>query len=784
MNKHAAELLEKHFDKAFAAPDGIKKLRELILTLAMQGRLVPQDQNDQPASELLLEIEAEKQRRVKEGKIKKPKPLPPLAEDEKPYALPQGWEWVRFGELVEVQNGRAYKQNELLSTGTPVLRVGNLFTSKHWYYSNLDLEEDKYIENGDLIYAWSASFGPFIWQGERVIYHYHIWKLKFFMPAAPEKAFLYNFLLDATDKIKASGSGIAMLHMTKERMEKLLVPLPPLREQHRIVEKVDELMTRCDELEKLRAAQLGRLRTVHIAAMKQLLNIVEPDQYRRAQVFLAEHFGEFYTVKENVEELRKAILQLAVMGKLVRQNSNDRPASELLKAIEAEKQRLVKEGKIKQPKSLSPVTEKEKPYALPRGWEWIRVWDIAELITSGSRDWAKYYSEAGAVFVTMGNLARGSYQLRMDAIRYVLPPVDGEGSRTKLQEGDLLISITGDVGNLGLIPENFGEAYINQHTCLLRFMPLCRNRYFAELMRSPFAKEQFDAPQRGIKNSFRLSDVGEMIVPLPPLQEQHRIVAKIDKLMAMCDSLERQIRDATQKQAELLNGLARAQLQAMYEENRTIAGRYKKAAEIIDLTSYRAAIGCYVIKKLANAQYFGRTAAAKVMYLAQAHIGLPLDLKPEREAAGPLDTWIYDFERQGQNQGWFEVNERSLPSGRKKTEYRCLSALSELVEKTEALISPDKRAEFDRLIYALADKKTEEIEIIATLFAVWNDFLIDGIQPKDEQIVADMRENWHARKARFTSEELHRWLKWLRKEKFVPLGRSPRTVQQSRLQLT
>ena len=172
-----------------------------------------------------------------------------------------------------------------------------------------------------------------------------------------------------------------------------------------------------------------------------------------------------------------------------------------------------------------------------------------------------------------------------------------------------------------------------------------------------------------------------------------------------------------------------------------------------------------------------------MMYLAQAHIGLNLDLKPEREAAGPLDTWIYDFERQGQGKRWFEVNEKILANGRKKTEYRCMSALSEPAAKAEVLMTPSQKTEFDRLIYALADKKTEEVEIIATLFAVWNDFLIDGLQPTDTQIISDVRENWHERKARFTPAELGRWLDWLRRENMIPQGLSPRTVQQSRLDL-
>lgn len=270
-------------------------------------------------------------------------------------------------------------------------------------------------------------------------------------------------------------------------------------------------------------------------------------------------------------------------------------------------------------------------------------------------------------------------------------------------------------------------------------------------------------------------------IPMPPLEEQHRIVKKINELMALCDSLEQQIDATTDKQTELLSNLIRAQSQGNAAEGPQRASHTR--AQVIDLAAYRANIGCYAFSKLANAQYFGRTAAAKVMYLAQAHVGLELNLKPERKAAGPLDPWIYDFERQGQDKRWFEVNEKTLANGRKKTEYRCLSALSEPAAKAEALMSPGQKTEFDRLIYALADKKTEEVEIITTLFAVWNDFLIDGVQPTDAQIISDVRENWHESKARFTPAELGRWLDWLRRENIIPQGLLPRTMQQSRLDI-
>lgn len=221
-----------------------------------------------------------------------------------------------------------------------------------------------------------------------------------------------------------------------------------------------------------------------------------------------------------LKKLRQQILQEAIEGKLTAdfraQNLDIESAGELLARIRAEKEKLIKEKKIKKQKPLPPIREEEIPFELPEGWVWCRIWDVAELITSGSRGWAKYYANNGAIFITMGNLSKEHYQLRMDKIRYVQPPKDGEGSRTKLKEKDLLISITGDVGNLGLVPKNFGEAYINQHTCLLRFMPESQNMYFPELMRSPLAEYQYKAPQRGVKNSFRLGDVGEMIIPIPP----------------------------------------------------------------------------------------------------------------------------------------------------------------------------------------------------------------------------------------------------------------------------
>lgn len=241
-----ADLLLAHFHRVCDSPDAIPRLRRFILDLAVQGKLAQHDPNDEPANLLLDRILTEK---VKRGRVERSKGRTAASKSAPEFPLPNGWVWATLADLVTVLNGRAYSQSELLNEGTPVLRVGNLFTSKHWYYSNLRLDEDKYCDEGDLIFAWSASFGPFIWAGPKVIYHYHIWKLVLHSDRDLDKLYLYRLLLQKTQQIKNSGHGISMLHMTKEKMEKLELPLPPLAEQHRIVAKIDELMSLCDRLE-------------------------------------------------------------------------------------------------------------------------------------------------------------------------------------------------------------------------------------------------------------------------------------------------------------------------------------------------------------------------------------------------------------------------------------------------------------------------------------------------------------------------------------------------------
>ena len=252
------ESYEKSQNKLNLLNNNIKPfLKKSILQEAIQGRLVDQNKTDEPASVLLEKIRAEKKRLINEGKLKKSALEDSVIfkgddnkywekrdnenvciDDDLPYTIPNNWVWCRMQDVISFINGRAYKKEELLSSGKyKVLRVGNFFTNDTWYYSNLELPEDKYCYHGDLLYAWSASFGPQIWNGDKTIFHYHIWNVKY-NTSILLRDYLYYFLLADKAVIKKSTTGSTMIHVSMENMKLRFIPIPPIQEQQRIVDAI------------------------------------------------------------------------------------------------------------------------------------------------------------------------------------------------------------------------------------------------------------------------------------------------------------------------------------------------------------------------------------------------------------------------------------------------------------------------------------------------------------------------------------------------------------------
>lgn len=534
----AMQLLEKHFDTAFAAPDGIKKLRELILTLAMQGKLAPQNANDQPASELLKEIEAEKKRLVKDGKIKQQKPLPVIKPEEVPYELPKGWAWVRLGKIADY-NGRKNVSPEEIAPDTWLLDLEDIEkdTSKIIYRANYLERQSKSTKSvfrkGDILYG---KLRPYL---DKVIVADHdgvcTTEIVPIVPFNGIDSQFVKWLLKRPSFLEHVNSlmyGVKMPRLGTEDAINSIHPLPPLAEQRRIVAKIDQLMVRCDELEKLQADHDQERIATQTAALNRLLTATEGETFSTAWAFITQNFGELYSVKENVAELRKAILQLAVMGKLVPQNSNDQPAKELLKEIQAEKKRLVKAGKIKVPKPLPEINPEEMPYDLPKGWKWIMIQECYYPIGSRyNQIQTKDYRDSGLFpVVDQGKSFIAGFCNDEAKVLKIDTPVIVFGDHTKNLKYVDFDFIIGADGVKILNPYKFIDS-----------------RFLYYVIRS------YDLTDRGYARHFKV--LNEKLVPLAPLAEQHRIVAKIDQLMALCDELEKQIDAATRKQTALLNAV-------------------------------------------------------------------------------------------------------------------------------------------------------------------------------------------------------------------------------------
>lgn len=234
----------EYLDREFA-----KAIERAILQAAISGKLTKQHPEDGTAEKLLETIRIERQQLEKEGKIKKQKPLPPVDKTDGPFDLPDTWEWAQIGSIVDLINGRAYKRQELQTSGKwPVLRVGNLFTNETWYYSDLDLEDDKYCSNGDLLYAWSASFGPYVWRGEKSIFHYHIWKVRYY---SMNRDYLNYVLQWDVERIRTATTGSTMVHVSMMNMRPRTIPVAPIEEQDRIVNRLDSLLPLVDQIGKL-----------------------------------------------------------------------------------------------------------------------------------------------------------------------------------------------------------------------------------------------------------------------------------------------------------------------------------------------------------------------------------------------------------------------------------------------------------------------------------------------------------------------------------------------------
>ncbi len=546
-----AEQLLTHFDRLADAPDAIPRLRRFILDLAVRGKLVEQDPEDEPAGELLKRIAAEKRRLVEAGEIKKSKAEWVKVADPS-FDLPDSWQWDALGNLFLYDAG-IKREPKALNPELWLLELEDVEKDTGRLLARITVaeRESKSTKSefrvDDILYGKLRPYLNKALVADKPGYSTtEIVALRPCIPLCSKYCALALLRPDFVNYVTQLGQGTKMPRLRTEDAVVAPFPLPPLAEQHRIVAKVDELMALCDRLEtarKEREATRDRLVTASLAR----LNAPDPDPavFQNHAAFALNNLTPLTTRPDQIKALRQTILNLAVRGKLVEQDPEDEPAGELVKQAHDSMSLLVESGEAVRMKAMNPLIKADELFPGPKSWQWVRLGELSKLITKGSSPkWQgiEYVDEeSGILFITSENV--GNYTLtKMDKPKYVEARFNQIESRSILQKGDILLNLVGaSIGRSAVF--NLGcTANINQAVALIR--PIHENVHIVSsyllhyLNSSVCINEMLGSRVINAQPNISLTDTRNFLVPLPPLAEQHRIVAKVDKLMAVCDRLE------------------------------------------------------------------------------------------------------------------------------------------------------------------------------------------------------------------------------------------------------
>ncbi|EBP3743898.1 restriction endonuclease subunit S [Salmonella enterica subsp. diarizonae] len=543
---------------------GIKKLRELILELAVRGKLVPQDPNDEPASELLKRIAAEKAELVKQGKIKKQKPLPEISEEEKPFELPVGWEWARFETALDFSGGsqppKSFFIEEPKEGYVQLIQIRDLGEYPQPVYVPINKVTKLCTSEDILIGRYGASVGKVFW-GKNGAYNVALIKIDNSYNLYNNK-FLFWLLKSPLGQSLFSGiSRSAQDGFNKSDIAAKLLPVLSEKEQSKIVVRINDLMSLCDQLEQHSLTSLDVHQQLVETLLTTLTDSQNADELAENWARISEHFDTLFTTEASIDALKQTILQLAVMGKLVPQDPNDEPASELLKRIAQEKAQLMKDGKIKKQKPLPPISDEEKPFELPEGWEWCIFEDVVDIqsgITKG-RNLANR-KLITVPYLRVANVQRG--YLDLSEVKEIDIPAE-EKDKYHVIKGDLLITEGGDWDTVGRTTVWCHDWYIaNQnHVFKGRIIGQDIDPYWLETyMNSPYSRDYFASASKQTTNlaSINKTQLRGCPVAIPSSSEAEKIMLKLNNFNKLCEKLKLQIQSAQQTQLHLADALTDA----------------------------------------------------------------------------------------------------------------------------------------------------------------------------------------------------------------------------------
>jgi type I restriction enzyme S subunit len=555
------DIFFKNFELLADAPNGVQKLRELILQLAVMGKLVLQDSNDEPASVLSK---------------KSAKSLKPVQENEISFDSPTGWIFTHMDQVSNaIHYGYTASANNSL-TDVRLLRITDIQSNKvNWETvpgCEIDTQKLKSyaLNNNDLLIARTGGT-----IGKSYLVENLALKAVFasyLIRIVPNNLIFPKYLKIYADSplywnqlySKCAGTGQPNVNATS--LKSLIVPLPPLAEQKRIVSKVDELMALCDKLEARRQKKQELQSKLNSAALDRMLSAENQEEFEQHWQRICENFDLLYDNPENVEKLRQAILQLAVQGKLVEQIPEDEPASVLIEKIEADIKKLVEKGNKKK---LTQINSNNEFFELPRSWEWIQ---LGKLITFGPKNG---YSPKPADFVTntksLTLSATTSGKFRDDCFKYIDENIESN-SHLWLEENDILIQRGNSIEYVGIAAVYKGSSHNFIYPDLMMKLRAHKdvNIDFIHIaLNSKFSRTYFADNASGTSGSMPKINQNTVInlpIPLPPLAEQKRIVEKVEQFMELCDELESKLRKSREDSEKLMEAVVKGLLEGAATE--------------------------------------------------------------------------------------------------------------------------------------------------------------------------------------------------------------------------
>jgi len=575
-----AERLLEHFDRIADAPDAVPRLRQFILDLAVRGKLVEQDPNDEPASELFKRMQGEKARLVKEGKIRGKESQRFLSNEDDRFSIPNTWAWTRLGEIGDWGSGSTPSRGkqEFFGGNVSWLKSGELNDNEALVGSEETLTElalttcsFRVNKPGDILFAmYGATIGKVaILAGHAVTNQAVVGCSPF---SGVFNRYLFKFLISQREKFRTASEGGAQPNVSKQKVVRCPFPLPPLAEQQRIVAKVDELMGLCDRLEaaqreregrrdRLTARALDRLNGVSAAASASSRSPDGRPSRHTAATFVLDHLPRLATRPEHIHQLRQTILNLAVRGQLVPQDPNDKSASELYQRLTSCVTDVNEQNGSRRRKDVdSSKADVFGEYVFPESWI-VTNFDTMNFIVSGvakGKD-LRGLRTATYPYLRVANVQRGYLDLSL--VKEIEISVD-EFDRYCLQSGDVLMTEGGDWDKLGRaaiwndeVPSCIHQNHIyrirsaNKDELLPEWIALFAN--------SHLGRSYFESASKQTTNlaSINMTQLRSCPLPLPPTAEQHRIVAKVNELMALCDRLEAQLTAAQTDSRRLLEAL-------------------------------------------------------------------------------------------------------------------------------------------------------------------------------------------------------------------------------------